>query len=637
MESSRSAKFVVTVTLLVALMSGCGGGGGGGDAPPPPPPAPSSPGGVTAAPGNGQAAISWTAVSGATSYNVYTSSTSPATTASTRTTVSGTSTTLSSLTNGTPVFAAVTAVNAGGESGLSSEVCAVPTPASTTGLTLYDPLCGSTLDGAKWQPPGLFTRGVSNGAMLLSTRSSNMEANSSRGFVNQTVAVVNAGTQRVTTLQATIMVPAASVSRSAGVEARAVVRLLYQPPANRLDVPAGNLDLLSIQVGLEDVGNGPVAIRRVTHCDNAACSTESSTGIVFSDPTNFNGTVAAAYDTTYTVSASLNETTGVFSWTISGGALGTLSGTADPSAYLVANANWAALAPNPLAGAGFFSGLVRTRVLGLTGGLAGSISAQFDDVLVGFNNNPATAWDDFSGGSNSGPLELRADKWTAGEHSRAMAGSSLAERSQVTSPNTSGISYAQAVLFSDPAASNTIQADVTVNACANSSGSTNRVELVGTLYNDGTAGTGTPPDTNQANSSVGDVQAHLMLDCVLGNARFQLIRWNTQSPQTGTLLSSSVNNTVPMGSAPVIGNMHTLRMKWDPSLHQVTFQVDGAAPVVVDPTIASAQILVPTSVAKAANSPFRAIGESLFIPNAAGSVGATASIDYKVNNVFTAP
>jgi hypothetical protein len=524
----------------------------------------------------------------------------------------------------------VAATNANGESALSTEVCAVPTPASTTGLTLYDPLCGSTLDGAKWQPPGLFTRGVSSGAMVLSTRATNMESIATRGFVYRTAAIVNGAGQRVTTLQATVRAPAASASRSGGGQIRAAARLAYQPPANRLNVPGGNLDLLTIHVGLEDTGSGLTAIRRVGHCDNASCSTETSTGITFSDPAGFNGTAAAAYDTTYTVMVSLNEMTGVFSWSISGGTLGTLAGTANPSTYLAGNANWAGV---PLAGSGFLAGELRTRALDTTGGSNASISAQFDDVSVGLSNAPAAAWDDFSGtGSNSGPLELRADKWTVGEHSRTLAVGSLVERSRITSPSLDFLRYDQALLFSDPSAANTIQADVTVNACSNSNFGTSSVKLVATLYNDGTAGAA-PPNANQANSSVGDVEAHLIMDCLFG-ARFAVIRWDTQSPPQSTLLSiSGPEDRVPMGTAPVVGHMHTLRMTWDPVARRVTFQVNGQAPVVADPTRVSAHIDVAAPFVKAANSPLRAIGNS----QVTQGNGATASIDYKVNNVFTAP
>ena len=143
---------------------------------------PGVPTGVTAMPGNTQATLSWLAVPDATSYNVYTAPSLPVTTAGTKTTVLTPGATLSSLANGAVVYAAVTAVNAMGESALSPTVCAVPTAANTAGLTLYDPLCGSTLDGRKWQTP-LFTRGVVDGALVLGTQISNMESRLMRGLI----------------------------------------------------------------------------------------------------------------------------------------------------------------------------------------------------------------------------------------------------------------------------------------------------------------------------------------------------------------------------------------------------------------------------------------------------------------------
>ena len=91
------------------------------------PSAPSAPTGVTATPGNGQVTISWNAVTGATSYNIYWSTTSGVTAAN-GTKISGAANpyTHTNRTNGTPYYYKVTAVGAGGESPLSSEVSATP-------------------------------------------------------------------------------------------------------------------------------------------------------------------------------------------------------------------------------------------------------------------------------------------------------------------------------------------------------------------------------------------------------------------------------------------------------------------------------------------------------------------------------
>jgi cellulose 1,4-beta-cellobiosidase len=101
-------------------------------------PVPPAPGGLTATAGNAQVALSWNASTGATGYRVKRSTTSggpynvvgsPSTTGFTDT----------GLTNGTPYFYVVSAVNSAGESSNSSQVSATPQgtpPASPSGLTV---------------------------------------------------------------------------------------------------------------------------------------------------------------------------------------------------------------------------------------------------------------------------------------------------------------------------------------------------------------------------------------------------------------------------------------------------------------------------------------------------------------------
>ncbi len=101
-----------------------------------PPPAPS---GVVATAGDGQVTVSWPAVAGAASYDVYWSTTAGVTTAN-GTRVAGASRPFvhTGLSNGTRHYYVVTAVNAGGASPASSQVSAVPAPplpAAPTGVT----------------------------------------------------------------------------------------------------------------------------------------------------------------------------------------------------------------------------------------------------------------------------------------------------------------------------------------------------------------------------------------------------------------------------------------------------------------------------------------------------------------------
>ncbi len=92
-------------------------------------PTPSAPTDVTATPANGQVTIAWTAVSGATSYNIYWSNTSGVTTANAKIAGAASPYIQSGLINGTTYYYVVTAVDGNGESTPSSQVSAIPSVA----------------------------------------------------------------------------------------------------------------------------------------------------------------------------------------------------------------------------------------------------------------------------------------------------------------------------------------------------------------------------------------------------------------------------------------------------------------------------------------------------------------------------
>jgi len=93
----------------------------------PPGSAPSAPTGVTATAGVGQVTISWTAVTGATSYNIYWSTTTGVTTTNGTKVTGATSPYIhTARTNGTTYYYIVTAANLAGESTASSQVSATP-------------------------------------------------------------------------------------------------------------------------------------------------------------------------------------------------------------------------------------------------------------------------------------------------------------------------------------------------------------------------------------------------------------------------------------------------------------------------------------------------------------------------------
>ena len=103
----------------------------------PVPPIPAAPTGVTATAGPDQVVLSWTASTGATSYNVY-YATSSTITKGGGTKIGGITAppqTVTGLTAGTTYYFIVTAVNAGGESAASTAASATPTSNGTVSLT----------------------------------------------------------------------------------------------------------------------------------------------------------------------------------------------------------------------------------------------------------------------------------------------------------------------------------------------------------------------------------------------------------------------------------------------------------------------------------------------------------------------
>ena len=120
----------------------------------PEPPTPATPSGVSASPGNAAASVSWSSDVGATSYEVFDSTSSGAeiysgATACTATAPTDTCT-VSGLTNGTEYFFTVEAINGGGPSGPSLEVHATPEPAIPAAPSGVSATPGSGTASVSW-------------------------------------------------------------------------------------------------------------------------------------------------------------------------------------------------------------------------------------------------------------------------------------------------------------------------------------------------------------------------------------------------------------------------------------------------------------------------------------------------------
>ena len=127
--------------------------------------APSAPTGLTATAGNAQVALSWSASSGATSYNVYRGTTSGGEGSTAIANVTTTAYTNTGLTNGTTYYYKVAAVDAAGTGSQSSEQSAEPTggtsgslsgtPTTVTSATTFNLTSQGTTDWAAWGFDGM--------------------------------------------------------------------------------------------------------------------------------------------------------------------------------------------------------------------------------------------------------------------------------------------------------------------------------------------------------------------------------------------------------------------------------------------------------------------------------------------------
>ena len=489
----------------------------------------------------------------------------------------------------------------------------------TTGassLSTYDALAGAALDGQRWQTPQL-TRSAEGGKAVLGVRADDMQARTVRGHTYTNFINVLAGGQRVTTFGATLTVPTATIGRSYSAVAIGGIRLFYQRSLDRgQPFPTGNGNMLIAALELFDDGGGLQLRRRFYHCDDAPCVAFSGSGITTADPPGFtvdgvNGVTAAYLDSSYVLELSLDEVSGVFTWTVQGGAFVTpVSGTADVSAWASSVGMALGTTGNGFSGAHLFS-----RVSDDVGGSGGHIAPEFDDVLVGFNGAAASIWDDFGAGffdpTRWGPVD--SDVW--------MADGSLHLQSELTTAAAGGGSEATAVNVMYPGSFRAWQVDAAIAAehLGPPPDSVSRAGMIGAFYNDGTPGTG----------ATGDVRASLTI--TTGSVDWTILRCG--NPTCGTV--TGVGGTLsPSASHPLgLGTMHTLGVQWDAASRRFTFTIDDAPPVPVDPTV-----VLPTAPVMSVTPryPLHMLTSSVFIGSAAPAA-SFARVEATFANVRTSP
>ncbi|MES2924932.1 MAG: fibronectin type III domain-containing protein [Verrucomicrobiota bacterium] len=191
---------------------------------------PVAPTGLTATAGNTQVSLSWSAVSGATSYNVKRATTNggPYTTVSSPT---GTSYVNTGLTNGTTYYYVVSAVNGTGESANSSQVNATPqtpAPSAPTGLSATG---GNTQVSLSWTAVSGATsynvkRGTANGGPYTTVASPTGTTYVNTGLTNGTpyyyvVSAVGTGGESINSTQTSATPAAAGTSTTIQAESGA--------------------------------------------------------------------------------------------------------------------------------------------------------------------------------------------------------------------------------------------------------------------------------------------------------------------------------------------------------------------------------------------------------------------------------
>jgi len=469
-----------------------------------------------------------------------------------------------------------------------------------------DFLAANLYDDFSADPSGdLWTSGLrqvvtSGTGLVLSHSMKSLAAGTSYGVSMQPVT-----TGEVTTWQADVTLTQADYTSDTS--ARAGIDLWFQPVADRLASPYNATNALFVRITLEnsDADGGLVAKWHLLECTSPDCST--STGVASTSGMTGNWKNATPptieLDTAYTVSISVNTSNKQVTYALSGGAYtggSAYSETVNPVASPPFAIDYSA--------ANFYQARLLADVHGgSSGGGDGAVSAKFANVYVN-----GSLFDGLTGTS------IDNSKWSHGtEGVQRTSGGLQAQLAQ------SQRAYSVGSGFVDPTTGVGLMAGVQVTSHAHSGGGRVDARLVGTLYNDGSNGSGVAPDTNGVGSEVGDVRAVIAMTDT--DVSYAVVRCDTALCSQGGV--TFVQDFTSLGTI-TSGSKHTLAWWWDSGNQLVYFQLDGDAPVAFDPTSAGSGY----PVSDDPHIPFRLIevhagdtGTSSFDAGASGAVTAVFS------------
>lgn len=278
--------------------------------------APATPTSVTATAGDGQVTISWSAVSDATSYNVYWSATTGVTkTSGTKITGVTSPYTHATLTNDTTYYYVVTAVNSSGESVESTEVLATTPPSPSPVLGIFPDESFVNL------PPSM--RDPFDGTKILIVKRILLPSNDPQSF-----AIANVG-------------PQGSILNYLVTNEDFVNGFVYQNGTGSL--PAGNTATVTVSVHpdfvINSVTGGPSLLIGSTQVlsivtPDAANITKGLLSLEIRSDNVFNGTYTGSFSVTCPTCFGGTTTAGTFTSTLVNGEFTNFSTSPPPSSPL---------------------------------------------------------------------------------------------------------------------------------------------------------------------------------------------------------------------------------------------------------------------------------------------------------------